>query len=79
MDQYEYIRSAHRVYNKAIREIARETGHDRKTIKKALRGVYPKYSTRQTQPFLYWGRIWKSLTAGLRPTRMPQKNNDTLL
>ncbi len=28
MDQYEYIRTAHRVYGKGVREIARETGHD---------------------------------------------------
>jgi hypothetical protein len=27
VDQYEYIRVAHRVYGKTIREIARETGH----------------------------------------------------
>ncbi len=37
MDQYEYIRIAHRVYDKGIRQIQRETGHDRKTIRKALR------------------------------------------
>ena len=36
VDQYEYIRIAHRVYGKKIREIARETGHSRNTIKKAL-------------------------------------------
>jgi len=26
MDQYEYVRTAHRVYGKSIREISRETG-----------------------------------------------------
>jgi transposase len=43
MDQYEHIRTAHRVYKKSIRQIARETGHTRKTIRKALVGLAPKY------------------------------------
>ena len=49
MDQYELIRTAHRVYKKSIREIARETGHHRETIRKALKGVEPKYR-RQKPP-----------------------------
>ena len=36
VDQYDYIRTAHRVYGKTIRQIARDTGHSRNTIKKAL-------------------------------------------
>lgn len=47
MDQYELIRTAHRVYGKGIREIQRQTGHHRKTIRKALRGDEPKYRRRQ--------------------------------
>ena len=43
MDQYELIRTAHRVYGKSIREIRRDTGHHRKTIRKALSGKEPKY------------------------------------
>ncbi len=43
MDQYEHIRTAHRVYKKSIRQIARETGHTRKTVRKALQGLSPKY------------------------------------
>jgi predicted transcriptional regulator len=39
MDQYECIRTAHRVYQKSIREIARETGHHRRTIRKVLAGI----------------------------------------
>jgi hypothetical protein len=50
MDQYEYIRTAYRVYGKSIREIERETGHDRKTIRKVLRGEYCGYSKRESQP-----------------------------
>jgi len=51
MDQYEYIRTAKRVYGKSIREIARETGHDRKTIKKILLGKNQIYTVRETQPY----------------------------
>ena len=43
MDQYELIRTAHNVYGKGIRQIAREFGHSRKTVRKALRGEVPKY------------------------------------
>ena len=49
MDQYEHIRTAHRVYKKSIRQIARETGHTRKTVRKALLGLAPKYR-RQEEP-----------------------------
>ena len=43
MDHYEYIRTASRVYKKGIREIARDTGHSRKTVRKALSGNRPEY------------------------------------
>jgi hypothetical protein len=43
MDQYELIRTANRVYGKSIRAIAREYGHSRKTIRKALAGLEPRY------------------------------------
>jgi transposase len=51
VDQYEYIRIAHRVYGKKIREITRETGHSRNTVKKVLKNEYIGYSTRQSQAF----------------------------
>lgn len=47
MDQYEHIRTAHRVYGKSIRGIRRETGHHRQTIRKALAGKEPKYRRRK--------------------------------
>src|SRR5438477_3758002 len=47
MDQYELIRTAHRVYKKSIRQIARETGHTRNTIRKALLGLSPKYRRKE--------------------------------
>lgn len=51
MDQYEYIRTAHRVYGKSVRLIARETGHDRKTIRKVLEGELAGYTKRAYQPY----------------------------
>ncbi len=49
MDQYELIRTASRVYGKSIRQIRRETGHHRTTIRKALAGTEPRYR-RQKEP-----------------------------
>ncbi len=46
MEQYEYIRIGHRVYGKSIKELMRETGHSRNTIRKALRTEYQGYSER---------------------------------
>ncbi|MBI4481320.1 MAG: hypothetical protein HY652_00380 [Acidobacteria bacterium] len=43
MDQYELIKTAYRVYKKSIRQIARKTGHTRKTIRKVLAGLEPRY------------------------------------
>ncbi len=43
MEQYELIRTAHRVYGKGIREIAREFGHHRDTVRRALSGQEPVY------------------------------------
>lgn len=42
-DQYELIRTAHRVYGKSIRQIAREYGHSRKVIRKVLLRLMPGY------------------------------------
>ena len=51
VDQYEYIRISCRVYGKNIKQIARETGHSKNTIKKVLRGEYSGYKERYNQPF----------------------------
>ena len=51
MDQYEFIRTAHRVYGKNISELSRMTGHSRNTIKKAIRGEPWGYHERERQPF----------------------------
>ena len=49
MDQFELIRTASRVYGKSIRQIGRETGHHRVTIRKALAGKEAQYR-RQEKP-----------------------------
>jgi len=51
MEQYSFIRTAHRVYGKSIRQISRETGHSRKTIRKILCQEPYVYSCRQRQPY----------------------------
>jgi len=51
VDQYSYIRTAHRVYGKKIKQIARKTGHSKNTIKKALREEYSGYKPRIEQPY----------------------------
>ena len=51
VDQYSYIRTAHRVYGKKVKQIAKETGHSKNTIKKVLRGEYSGYKPRIEQPY----------------------------
>jgi hypothetical protein len=45
MDQYEHIRTAHRVYKKSIRQIARETGRMTSTLRSSYR-VSPRQTPR---------------------------------
>jgi len=51
MEQYEYIRTAHRVYGHSIRQIQKETGHSRVTIRKVLQGEFPEYKKREKQAY----------------------------
>lgn len=51
VSQYDYIRTAHRFYGKSIKQISRETGHSRNTIRRALKGEYSNYKSRQEQPY----------------------------
>lgn len=51
VDQYEYIRIAHRVYGKGIRQIQKETGHSRVTIRKVLERELQEYKKRAHQPY----------------------------
>ncbi|MFH2012040.1 MAG: IS21 family transposase [Pseudomonadota bacterium] len=51
VDQYEFIRTSYRVYGKKIKQIAKETGHSKNTIKKVLREEHKGYKERDNQPF----------------------------
>ena len=51
VNQYDFIRTAHRVYGKNIKQLARETGHSKNTIKKMLRGEYSGYKAGERQPY----------------------------
>jgi len=51
MNQYEYVRTAHRVYGKTIKEIARDTGYSRNTVKKVLKREPFKYKKRSNQAY----------------------------
>ena len=53
LDKYEYSRTAYRVYGKSIWEIHRETGHDRKTIRKALNQEPFAYGPRENKDFQF--------------------------
>ncbi len=78
MDQYDYIRTAHRVYGQKIKQIARETGHSRNTVKRVLRGQYSGYMPRKNQPYPvlgpYVGTIDKWLIAD---KKQPKKQRHT--
>lgn len=66
MDQYELIRTAHRVYGKTAREISRDTGHSRNTVKKALAGQAWGYRPRSHQPYPVLGPYLEIIDGWLR-------------
>ncbi len=73
MKQYEYIRIAHRVYGKSIHQISRETGHDRKTIRKVLHGEPYDYSHRDEQPYPILGPYLKVIDEWLADDKEQSK------
>jgi transposase len=78
MDQYELIRTAHRVYEKSIRQIAREYGHSRKTIRKALAGLEPKYRRKKDPPCPRMDPIAKIVESWLKEDKeRPRKQRHT--
>lgn len=78
MNQYELIRTAHRVYGKNVSEIARETGHSRNTIAKALAGEYTGYTPRQSQPYPVLGPYREQIEQWLRDDKdRPKKQRHT--
>ena len=78
MDQYEYIRTSQRVYGKNISELARQTGHSRNTIKKALRGEAWGYSEREQQLFPVLGPYRSVVEEWLKKDKdQPKKQRHT--
>ena len=77
-DQYEFIRTSHRVYGKKIKEIARETGHSKNTIKKVLRGQFEGYKERDRQPFPVLGPYLEIIDGWLQSDKEnPKKQRHT--
>jgi transposase len=78
MDQYSYIRIAHRVYGKGIRQIGRETGHSRETIRKVLRQEPFGYASRQQQPYPMLGPFLSVIDSWLEEDKSrPKKQRHT--
>ena len=51
VDEYEKIRRAYYLEHKSRRQIAREQGHSRKTVEKALKGGEPQpYQRQEARP-----------------------------
>ena len=78
MDQYEFIRTAHRVYDKNISELSRMTGHSRNTVKKAIRGEPWGYRERRKQPFPVLGSYLETIDNWLQDDKnQPKKQRHT--
>ena len=78
MDQYEFVRTAHRVYGKNISKLSRMTGHSRNTIKKAIGGEPWGYRERQHQSFPVLGAYLKIIDGWLRQDKdQPKKQRHT--
>jgi transposase len=78
MDQYEFIRTAHRAYGMNISELARTTGHSRNTVKKALRGEPWGYKERRQQPFPSLGPYLETIDGWLKADKeQPKKQRHT--
>lgn len=78
VEQYEYIRIAHRVYGKGIRQIARDTKHSKNTIRKALKGEYSGYKTREHQPYPVLGPYLHIIDKWLKEDKeSPKKQRHT--
>jgi len=78
MDQYEYVRTAHRVYGKTIKEIARDTGHSRNTVKKVLKREPFKYKERSNQAYPALGEYLGIIDGWLiKDKEFPKKQRHT--
>jgi transposase len=78
MDQYELIRTAHRVYGKNVSKLSKMTGHSRNTVKKAIHGEVWGYKERQHQPFPVLGPYLEIINGWLENDKeAPKKQRHT--
>ena len=78
MDQYEFIRIAHRTYGDNITEVAKKTGHARNTVKKALNNEAWGYKERENQPFPVLGPYLGIIDTWLKGDKeQPKKQRHT--
>lgn len=78
MQQYDYIRTAHRVYGKTIKEISKETGHSKNTVKKVLRSEMSNYKSRDNQPYPVLGDYIKIIDQWIEQDKeSPKKQRHT--
>jgi transposase len=78
VDQYDYIRTAFRVYGKKIKQIARDTGHSKNTVKKALGEQYSGYKPRRRQPYPVLGPYMDTIDKWLSADKdRPRKQRHT--
>ncbi len=78
VSQQDFIRTAHRVYGKSIRQIAKETGHSRNTIRKMLKGEYEHYKVRNNQVYPALGNYVEIIEKWLKDDlQNPRKQRHT--
>jgi hypothetical protein len=78
MEHQEYIRTAYRVDQKSIKQICRETGHSRETMRKVLRHEPCGYTHRVVQPYPVLGPYLQVIDQWLRDDRTnPKKKRHT--
>jgi len=78
MDEYGYIRTAKRVYKKSIKEICRDTGLSRNTVRKALRNEPGRYRRRRQQPYRVLGPYLQVIDQWLEADKeSPKKQRHT--
>jgi transposase len=78
MEMYEYIRFSHYKLKHSIRKIQRTTGHDRKTIRKVLDGVGPRYQSKGPRKKVVIGPYLEQIKKWLiEDKRAPKKQRHT--
>lgn len=73
MDQYEYVRTAQRVYGKSIRQIAGEADHCRQTIRKVLKGEVPRCKGQEQQAYPVLDSYLEIIEGWLEADKSPEK------